>query len=349
MKRGAQAIQQQAAEWLARREARAFTAAEHAAFAEWCAADARHPAAFAEVEAAWRTFDRLARYPHSVDVAADPDLLARPGRGRWPRIVLPALAAAAALAVAGIWWWPHRNAGGEKAVAPSIAQVGPRVLRLEDGSEVELNAGSEVTAQFTPTERRVRLVRGEAHFTVAKNAARPFIVDAGGVAVRAVGTAFNVRLAAEAIEVLVTEGRVQVSPPASDAADAPPAVAVAPAELGAGQRVIVPTVAAPAAAVLATSTPVVETLSAPALDEALSWQTNRLVFDAVPLGEVVARINQQSGGRARLVVRDASLAGLRISGRLRADHVENFVEVLEANFGIVAERRADGLIVLRRR
>ena len=52
---------------------------------------------------------------------------------------------------------------------------------------------------------------GEAYFTVAKNPGRPFVVAAGGVGVRAVGTAFNVRLDSDAVEVLVTEGRVQVS------------------------------------------------------------------------------------------------------------------------------------------
>ena len=82
---------------------------------------------------------------------------------------------------------------------------------LDDGSVAELNRGAEIEVNYTVAERRVVLRRGEALFTVAKNPARPFVVRAGGVDVRAVGTAFNVKLAGPNLEVLVTEGTVHVS------------------------------------------------------------------------------------------------------------------------------------------
>ena len=69
------------------------------------------------------------------------------------------------------------------------AAVGYESRALDDGTVVELNGGAEIEVQFTAAERRLRLVRGEAHFQVAKNPLRPFVVEAGGVAVRAVGTA----------------------------------------------------------------------------------------------------------------------------------------------------------------
>ena len=341
------AVRKRAAEWLALREARGFTALEHARFAEWCAADPRHAAIFAEVEGAWRTFDRLAEFPHSADVGADPDLLARPKR-RWSALGPPVLAAAAALVVA-VFWWQGRRAHVDSAAVPMalVDDTRSRVLHLSDGSEVELNAHSEVTEHFTAGERRVRLVRGEAHFTVTKNAQRPFVVDAGGVAVRAVGTAFNVRRDAGAVEVLVTEGRVAVRPLAVEAATLPAAAPPTDAILGAGQRIVVATAPASVA-----SAPQVETLTAPAIDQALAWQSRRLILDATPLAEIVARINREAPEQRanhRLTVADATLGALRISGRIRTDNVENFIEVLEANFGVVAERRADGEIVLRRR
>jgi transmembrane sensor len=56
----------------------------------------------------------------------------------------------------------------------------------------------------------VVLERGEAHFQVAKNPARPFVVVARGVEIRAVGTAFSVGLESTRVEVLVTEGQVAV-------------------------------------------------------------------------------------------------------------------------------------------
>ena len=348
-------IQRQAAEWLARRQARELTLTEQADFAEWIAGDPRHAALFSEVESAWRRFDRLASYPHSLDVSPDPDLLASaPGGSRRRVLRFPLiLAAAAAIVMAGILWF--RPVPAPEAVAPStaVAQADPRFRRLPDGSAIELNAGSVVTEHFTATQRRVRLVRGEAHFSVAKDPAREFIVEADGVAVRAIGTAFNVRLDGKSVEILVTEGTVQVAPPVvptraiavQQSAAALPGPR-GPTTLTAGQRTVVP-----AAATANATAIVVETLAAADIDRALSWQTSRLSFDATPLSEVVTRFNRYSAGQKgapHLTVRDAQLGALRISGRIRSDDIESFVEALESSFGVVADRRADGEIVLRR-
>jgi transmembrane sensor len=231
-------------------------------------------------------------------------------------------------------WKPWAGAG--QPFPPLVSQADSRLLHLPDGSTVELNAGAQVVEGFTPGERRVRLVAGEAHFTVTKDPARPFIVDANGVAVRAVGTAFAVRLVDAAVEVLVTEGTVHVQPPAEKSAVASASAAV----LTEGQKTVVSTLpnAAP---------PVVETLPPTVVDETLAWQSSRFVFDSMPLAEVVARFNR-SGSKTVLVLADSGLATLKFSGRVRAANVDSFVEVLETNFGVAAERRGDGRVILRK-
>src|SRR5258708_2799906 len=285
------AIQRQAAEWFAVRQARALTASEQAALAVWCAADPRHPVMLAEVETAYRTFDRLAFYPRPPDGSVDPDL--RVGDRRRATIP-PLLACAAAAAVAAVFWWQTPSLPAAASVLAVTA--GPRFLRLPDGSKVELNSGSEVAEHFTAAERRIRLVRGEAHFEVAKNPLRPFIVEADNISVRAVGTAFDVRLGATSVDVLVTEGKVDVT-----AADRPLAASggaqrdgATPAALGrgvilvAGQRTAVPTTPLlPTPPDLA-----VEALNQHQIDRAPAWQSNRLVFDAQPLAGGVAPVHR---------------------------------------------------------
>lgn len=344
------AIQHKAAEWLALRQARGFSLSEQADFAEWMAGDPRHAAIFEEVESSWRMFDLLARYPHSVDVAADPDLLApKPGGTRRRFVRFPVvLAAAAAIAMGGILWF--RQLHGPDA---AVMQADARFMHLPDGSIVELNTDSVVTEHFTSGQRRLRLVRGEAHFSVVKDPKREFIVEADGVAVRAVGTAFNVRLQGKNIEVLVTEGTVRVALPTAVTLPhsiPPPKAATLPgpdvtATLIAGQRTIVPAqVSADAIS------PLVETLDAADIDRALAWQTSRFNFDATPLSEVVRRLNRYSAGQKgapHLTISDSRLGALLISGRVRTDNIESFVEALEASFGVSAERRAGGEIVLR--
>ncbi|MES2694844.1 MAG: hypothetical protein V4773_15330, partial [Verrucomicrobiota bacterium] len=112
------------------------------------------------------------------------------------------------------------------------------------------------------------------------------------------------------------------------------------------QRVLVPLAAAPTAAA-----PAVETLAAPEVNRVLAWQTSRIVFENLPLADVVARFKTKINvpGALRVTITDPRLAALRISGRVRADDIEALVEVLETSFGVAADRRPDGEVVLRMR
>ena len=83
---------------------------------------------------------------------------------------------------------------------------------LPDGSHMVLNWNTEIRTEFTATARHIYLQRGEALFTVAKDATRPFIVHSGEVDTRAVGTEFSVhRKAGRSTHIAVTEGVVAVS------------------------------------------------------------------------------------------------------------------------------------------
>jgi len=338
------AIGQAAADWLALSDGRELTDAEGAEFEAWLASDPRHAAAVAEIAAAWKIFDRLEHYPRPAGEPAKPDFFARPRRFR--RVLAMGLAAAAAIAAAGLLW-RHPPAPVEHASTPSAApRAGAtRDLRLPDSSKVKLKAGSEIVEEYTQSERHVRLVRGEAQFVVTKNPDRPFVVQAGPVAVRAVGTAFDVRIRSDEIVVLVTEGKVRLD--RSEAIDRAPSrlggVSTAPAFLllAAKQRAVIPI--SPQGALLP---PVVRTLESREIENALAWESGRFVFDATPLADVVAQFNRCNPQRLKLI--DRRLGALRISGTFRMNDVESFVQLLELGFGVGSERQADGGIVLRR-
>jgi transmembrane sensor len=190
-----------------------------------------------------------------------------------------------------------------------------------------------VEVLFTPDERRVRLIRGEAHFSVAKNPRRPFIVQAEQVEAKAVGTAFNVLLAAQAVEVIVTEGRVQVRPPGQlDASAEEPLVTE-------GQRAVV-SLTEPGAK------PRITRIDPNKITQLLSWQFRQLDFADAPLAQVVAEFNRDN--HRKIVVDDPALETLLIGASLRSDNIEGFVRMLETSFHVTAERRDDGVIVLRR-
>ncbi len=309
-----------------------LTEEQETAFRDWLAADPRHAALFNELDSTWELLGRAGEpAPASAADVPSPSLPKR--RAGLLRFGLP-VAAAAALALAYVGWWRPAHYSGETVTAIGAL----RTLSLPDGSVVTLNTDSVVAAAFTPAERRIRLERGEAHFTVAKNPDRPFIVEAGGVSVRAVGTAFNVRLDSKAVEVLVTEGKVRVDDTASGRSLLAAPAGVDPAVLptlghpilGAGQKVVVtPEAERVSAGIAATAVSVDE------IQRTLSWQERRLDFDLAPLSEIVAEFNRYS--RHKLVIGDPVLAEKRFGGSFRPDDQAGFVRMLQENFGVTVQ------------
>jgi transmembrane sensor len=333
-----EAVEQQAAAWVLRAD-RGLTAAEQDEFLQWLAADRRHGAALARHKRNWDRLNRLGQWLPEHSPQPNRDLLAPPPRPVFRllarrRVWLPPLAIAAALVLGLFIWQSRTHAPADTPAAPVIASITSRTL--EDGSVVELNRGAVITVRYTPGERRVQLERGEAHFTVAKNKERPFIVSAGGVAVRAVGTAFNVRLDSAAVDVLVTEGVVGVERFDSSATRRP---ALRPLELTVGEHVSVPlAVAGPA--------PNVAAVSKEQADDLLAWQPRMLDFTATPLAGIVGEFNRHNAP-IHLLIADPDLARTEVSASLRSDNVEGLIRMLDAGFGVRAER--DGNTITLRR
>lgn len=338
-----QSLSDQAAAWLVRRD-RGLTAREQDEFLQWLAADPRHGDAFAREQQTWRDLDLMADWRPEHATEPNPDLLARPAgsapaRRRIHWLAPAALGAAACLTLVATLTFRSAPPAATPESAPTIVATAYEQRVLEDGSIAELNRGAALEVAFTAAERRVRLLRGEAHFTVTKHPERPFIVHARGVEARAIGTAFQVRLDAHAVEVVVTEGRVQVgAPPAaitsSGSDDAVPGVPLP--IVAAGERVVVPL--SPAA-----EPPRVTPVSAEEMARALAWQPRLLEFSSAPLAQVVAEFNRRNS--VQLVLADPALTTVPIVASFRSDNVDGFVRLLEVTAGIRATRQGDAIFL----
>ncbi|MGH7945367.1 MAG: FecR family protein, partial [Opitutaceae bacterium] len=273
----------------------------------------------------------------------------RQRRSRRRRRAAGAGSIAALLVVAGLLWPDaEREPGGVNAPASSTVVTVPARQVLPDGSVVELEDGAKIAVGYGERIRSVVLKQGKAHFQVAKNDAVPFVVTVGGVEIRAVGTAFSVHAAAAAIEVLVTEGQVAVS---SERPEQRPAAETTNARRGsggdeavvvsAGHRMVLD--AAPKPGALAD--PRVTPVSPDEMEERLAWRVPRIEFSGTPLAEAIPVFNRHS--RVRVRVGDPALDRLQLSGILRADNVDALVRLLEANYGVTADRR-ENEIVLRK-
>lgn len=304
--------QAEAVDWFARLGNRAVSPRTLQDFQDWRDVPG-NDAAYADVEAFWE-----ANGQHSADpeiMRLTEQALARRGlrRPSWLRgygwgwslaVACLALGAAAVVTL--------------NQVAPTYATAPTeqRVIRLADGTRLHLNVDSRVTVRLRSGERRIELARGEAFFDVAHDAARPFIVDAGGADVRALGTKFDVRRDDGRVQVTLVEGVVRVNRNAS-----PEAWTLAPNQ----QLTLARTGAT--------------TRSLPDAAPAASWTTGRLTFHATPLAAAVAEVNRYSD---RKVALDPRLANHLVSGVFDVGDTQAFVTGVATLFDLRATRAPDG-------
>lgn len=340
-----------AAEWFARRDAGLSTEQEQE-FQHWLDSDPRHGPALARLDAAWSTFGRPARTGAADELYQE--LKIRATRRRRRRISVAVATLAVLFAVGSLWRVP-RQIVLSTAMPQTAVILAPTRQELPDGSVVLLKEGAQIAQSFSGGFRRVELKRGEAIFEVAKDPLRPFVVSAGVVEVRAVGTAFAVEIAGRAVEVLVTEGTVLVgagdrAPDSSEsgrgggelASSTSPAYSSAAATVEAGHRAMVDT-AAPV------TSPVVTPVTDTERDARLAWRNRRVEFSGTPLDEAVALLNRETvdSSRMQLDIQGSELKAMRVSGIFRTDNMDAFVLLLEAGFGVRAER-SGRVITLRK-
>lgn len=325
-----------ASQWFARRD-RGLTATEELKLAAWLAEPA-HAEVYARCGALWEALPALKQ----LSPAALAGLTAQRPRRRHrvaPVIwLVGGLAAAAAIALTFTLRTPVIFPRAESQVRVWSAPAGAeeRVV-LPDGSIVVLHRGSQVAFGDFPAARQVRLLSGEAHFTVAKTTDRPFWVYVGEVAVRDIGTAFNVRLESDRVAVLVTEGLVEVQHRTFDLTSAQAPAAGAPVRLAVREQAVVSTTG-PAAGIDVRRPTDAE------LQETLSWKSRRLSFDRTSLADAAAELNRYNV--RQLALADPATGALLIAGSVQSDQLDSFVRLLESGFGVAAEQRG-AVIVLQ--
>ncbi len=245
---------------------------------------------------------------------------------------LAATAAGVVVLAASMIWRAH---DGELLGLPKTYETAhgeQAAWRLPDGSVLHLNTDAVATVHYSGEERVVDVHRGQAYFEVARGSQRRFRVAAGEAQVLAVGTEFDVYRQRDRTLVTVVEGTVTVSagePPLPSAA-VPPLPSL---RVDAGQQ------AGVEAGKLWAGTKPVDAKAA------VAWLHRQIVVQDRPLGEVAEEYNRYA--RVTIVIEDAALRALRVSGRFDAYDTESFAAFLESLDGVSVERTATRIRVLR--
>lgn len=326
-------IEEEAAQWIWRLDSESVTSADRERFDAWVREDPRHRRAFEELSRVFGSWDGIqARTPglraSDFGTAADID---RGGVARFGW----AVAAAVLLTLGGgiLWMWQGNET---QTLATAVGQQ--RNVTLADGSVITLNTNSIVETDFTRHERRVHLRKGEAHFQVAHDRSRPFLVRAGDAVVTAVGTEFEVRLRPdEHVEVVVNEGRVEVQA-------SMPGAAPDPAGEPAPSRQTVRALRAGEQLSTASADYSVHEVSPSELSSEMAWREGAIIFDGKPLAEAIAEIERYTD--ARIVVSNPETAALKVGGRFRTDDVQGFFDGLQSALPVSVRRAADGVVYI---
>lgn len=315
----APSVDDQAVQWFVLLRDDEATAGDRTAFAEWLAADPAHGTAWRSIERMWG----------GLDAAAPKVLPSRGGslqkkrrksRTKSPRRRASAakgVAASIVLLIAGGIGWQMMPAGLFADYRTTIGER--RMISLQDGSEVELGAATAIDVAFSANERRIKLLAGEAFFSVTKDPARPFIVAAGNGEVKVLGTAFDVKIADE-VMVAVTSNTVQVRNATSS-----------PVKVLAGQAVRY-------------DMNRISTVTAADLDAVQAWRQDQIAFRDVPLDAVLAELGRYR--RGSIVLLGKSLGKRHVTAVFEAKNGDAALDTIAQSLSLRIYRATDLLTVL---
>jgi transmembrane sensor len=294
-----EATEQTAALWVAR-EDRGLVADEVQALSVWLNAETGNRVAYLRMKTGWQRTGRLAALKDPADVDHAP----RHREAIAAAIILALLAGAAGL-------YLHNRMRGSETY---VAHIGERpIVRLADGTRIQLNTNSQVQARVTKAERMVTLDRGEAYFDVIHDAKRPFVVYAGNRRITDLGTKFSVRREGDDVRVVVTEGRVRV-----DRLGAP----LPAAPVFAGRDTVV---------VSKADEILVAAKGQREIDDDLSWRAGMLTFDQATLADAAQQFNRYN---SRKLVVEGAARDIKIGGSFRADNIEVFAQLVKNALGL---------------
>ncbi len=318
--------EEEASRWLVRLESPDVSLDDHRSFRAWLDASPDNRPAYEALSRTWDRLDALRTLPRE----AERPTTRRRAIGR--RVV--SLAGLATIAVVFAAFLVGQ--GREPNVPPAIYATGAgerETVRLEDGSTVELDAGTRIAVQLETDRRQVRLETGAALFDVAHDTTRPFTVETAYGAVRVRGTSFLVKLGPANMRATIIEGRVEGEAVRrgllSGISPVEPAIARANQEL-----------------TFESASVTVADIAPQTAQRRLAWRDGMLAFDGETLAEAVAEVERQTG--TRFAFADPALADLRVGGYINARDNAEFTQLLRESLAVGAEPRADGVIVLRR-
>jgi transmembrane sensor len=317
-------IDQAASDWAARLDRGPLPPEANHALQAWLSGDPRRKGALLRAQA----LSMKSEAAQALGPGFDPAAFEAPRRSRFAGVSRRqalawsgAGAAAASLAALGV----AMPAAGS-VISTERGEI--RLTPLKDGSTVLLNTESRIRIKYSQGERRVTLLKGEAYFSVARDEARPFIVEVNDRRLRTAQAGFRVRkLDGDPIDVLVNQGRVDIAP--SNHTTSAPALA-----LGPNTRVV-----------LSDRVEHPQPIAPEAVTRALAWRDGKLAFEGETLKQAADAFARYSD--TRIQIRDPDLAREPVTGLFTANDPVGFSRAIARVFDAKLEQEGGDVVLTR--
>ncbi len=299
-------------------------------FQRWLAESRGHREAYDSVARTQGSVQQAASHPHILALRHQVAIELTQRNGRWSRasfrVAVAAVVMAGAVGLAMVMDMPGWMAGKGRY----STEIGERIqVVLPDQSQMTLNTQTRIKTAFSADERRVVLKEGQALFEVSKDPRRPFIVEAAGRQFIAVGTAFDVRVNGERVQVTMVEGSVKVP---AGTAGAEAVLIKAGDQLSVGHS---------------SPDPAPRAIGSAGVERAISWREGRVIFEETALSEAIAEMNRYS--EQRISLDSPELEKLKVSGAFATGKTQAFVEAVMVYFPVEVARLDRRGITLRAR
>lgn len=341
-----------ASDWIAKLD-RGLTKSEKSALQAWLSLSAQNLAVLFEVAQVWDKMDELSRlsdlFPQTAANHQKPSK-----QKKWAMALAASVVFALSLGVyqsdADFFLFAQDNPSTVVAMQMNY-QTGigeSNTINLPDNSKMVLNTNSFVQVRYTATARIIELQRGEIHIDVAHDKTRPLSVIASGKVIQAVGTAFNVEVRNELVELIVTDGKVlvggnnrQPAAPNTNTLDIETLAKRLPQSsmaISKGEKVDLDL----------TGKLVEKVVKVDPLEIAtsLSWRQGNLIFRGESLADAMAEISRYTDIQFELS-EDEMLKNVQVAGMFKTGDVKGLLEVLSNNFNIRYEKISSDKFILR--
>ncbi|PCI65179.1 MAG: hypothetical protein COB38_11545 [Gammaproteobacteria bacterium] len=232
---------------------------------------------------------------------------------------------------------------------------------LSDGSKIVLNTDTEARISFSHQIRFIDLKQGEIHIDVAHDKSRPLQVRVGDKIVQAIGTAFNIEVKNDLIELIVTDGKVIIKDALSleiPTSDSP--------KLDGSTTTLSISISKPSISKTLVSKTLISVSKGEKINlemtgeikhkvlkvkpieivASLSWRQGNLIFRGESLEEAMIEISRYSDVTIHLAD-DPNLKNIQVAGMFRTGDIEGLLSMLKTSFNIEYKREKDNSIFLQ--